>query len=304
MPAALREHSLPLLWSVLLHGALALGIVLAAKISFEHPPQVALGPSVDAVAVDSKVLKDLQDRKQAQADARERKAAEERQREQDERDRAQAEERAKAAAQVEKLAEQAAAEKAAAAQAAATHAAEQRAATAQAATLKAQATSKAAAAKAAAAEKLNAVKQQSAAKARAAAADEQTSADAKAAAAAQDAKLRAQRESELRRQLADEEHLSALQSGPLQKSYIASIQNRITRAWLKPASARPGIVCKIEVTQVAGGEVTKVRVIDCNGDEAVRQSIENAVYRASPLPEPPDPALFQRNLTLVFKPNE
>jgi len=36
----------------------------------------------------------------------------------------------------------------------------------------------------------------------------------------------------------------------------------------------------------------------------VRQSIENAVYRASPLPEPPDPALFQRNLTLVFKPNE
>ena len=294
MSAALREHSLPLLWSVLLHGALALGIVLAAKISFEHPPQVALGPSVDAVAVDSNVLKNLQDRKQAQADARERKAAEERQREQDERDRAQA------AAQVEKLAaEQAAAEKAAAAQAAV----EQRAATAQAATLKAQAVTKAAATKAAA-EKLNAAKQQSAAKARAAAVDEQTAADAKAAAAAQDNKLRAQRESELRRQLADEEHLSALQSGPMQKSYIASIQNRITRAWLKPASARPGIVCKIEVTQIAGGEVTKVRVTDCNGDDAVRQSIENAVYRASPLPEPPDPALFQRNLTLVFKPNE
>ncbi len=293
MSAALREHSLPLLWSVLLHGALALGIVLAAKISFEHPPQVALGPSVDAVAVDSNVLKNLQDRKQAQADARERKAAEERQREQDERDRAQA------GAQVEKLAaEQAAAEKAAA-----QAAVEQRAATAQAATLKAQAVTKAAATKAAA-EKLNAAKQQSAAKARAAAVDEQTAADAKAAAAAQDNKLRAQRESELRRQLADEEHLSALQSGPMQKSYIASIQNRITRAWLKPASARPGIVCKIEVTQIAGGEVTKVRVTDCNGDDAVRQSIENAVYRASPLPEPPDPALFQRNLTLVFKPNE
>lgn len=295
MPAALREHSLPLLWSVLLHGALALGILLAAKISFEHPPQVALGPSVDAVAVDSDVLKNLQDRKQAQADARERKAAEERQREQDERDRAQAEKLA---------AEQAAAEKAAAAAAAATQAAAARAATAQAATLKVQALAKAAAAKGAAAEKLNATRQRAAAKARAAAAEEQTAADARAATAANDSKLRAQRESELRRQLADEEHLSALQSGPLQKSYIASIQNRITRAWLKPASARSGIVCKIEVTQVAGGEVTKVRVTDCNGDDAVRQSIENAVYRASPLPEPPDPALFQRNLTLVFKPNE
>jgi colicin import membrane protein len=129
---------------------------------------------------------------------------------------------------------------------------------------------------------------------------------ARAAAAdhAQDQKSRAQREAELRRQLDDEEKVAALQAGPLQKSYIASIQNRITRAWLKPASARSGIVCSIEVTQVPGGEVTQVHVTNCNGDEAVRQSIENAVYRASPLPEPPDPALFQRNLTLVFKPNE
>jgi colicin import membrane protein len=63
-------------------------------------------------------------------------------------------------------------------------------------------------------------------------------------------------------------------------------------------------VCKIEVTQVRGGEVTKAKVTDCNGDAAVRQSIENAVYRASPLPEPTNPALFQRTITLVFKPNE
>lgn len=293
MTTALREHSVPILWSVLLHAALAVGLVLVTKISFDHAPQMALGPSVNAVAVDSNVLKKLQDVKQAQAEARERKAAEERQRQQEERDRAQAEERAKA-------------EKQAAEQAAAQAAAGERAAAAQAATLKSQTLAKAAAAKAAAVEKLNAAKQQAAAKAHAAAAAaaEQTAADAKAAAAAQDAKLRAQRESELRRQMADEEQLSALQSGPMQKSYIASIQNRITRAWLKPASARPGIVCKIEVTQIAGGEVTKVRVTDCNGDEAVRQSIENAVYRASPLPEPPDPALFQRYLTLVFKPNE
>jgi hypothetical protein len=36
----------------------------------------------------------------------------------------------------------------------------------------------------------------------------------------------------------------------------------------------------------------------------VRQSIENAVYRASPLPDPPDPALFERKITLRFVPNE
>jgi colicin import membrane protein len=45
-----------------------------------------------------------------------------------------------------------------------------------------------------------------------------------------------------------------------------------------------------------------VQVGRCNGDEAVRQSIEAAVYRASPLPEPPDPALFERNLVVKFAP--
>jgi len=34
----------------------------------------------------------------------------------------------------------------------------------------------------------------------------------------------------------------------------------------------------------------------------VRESIESAVYRASPLPPPPDPALFERNLEIRFKP--
>jgi colicin import membrane protein len=58
------------------------------------------------------------------------------------------------------------------------------------------------------------------------------------------------------------------------------------------------------VTQVPGGEVVGVKIGECNGDEVVRQSIEAAVYRASPLPEPPDPALFERNLKLEFKPCE
>jgi colicin import membrane protein len=119
-----------------------------------------------------------------------------------------------------------------------------------------------------------------------------------------DAAARAERETELRRQLAAEERASLLQASPAGQSYVASLQNSITRAWLKPVSARPGVVCKIEVTQVRGGEVIKAKVTDCNGDAAVRQSIENAVYRASPLPEPTNPALFQRTITLVFKPNE
>ena len=143
------------------------------------------------------------------------------------------------------------------------------------------------------------------------AADAKREAEANAAAAkiadakkAADDRARHDREAELRKQLADEEHRSAVESGPLRDSYIARLRNRIQSAWIKPPSASVGLDCLVEVTQIPGGEVTGARVTQCNGDAAARQSIENAVYRASPLPEPPDPALFERNFVFRFKPNE
>jgi colicin import membrane protein len=56
------------------------------------------------------------------------------------------------------------------------------------------------------------------------------------------------------------------------------------------------------VTQLPGGTVVKVQVGRCNGDDSVRQSIEAAVYKASPLPLPSDPALFERILVVTFRP--
>jgi colicin import membrane protein len=58
------------------------------------------------------------------------------------------------------------------------------------------------------------------------------------------------------------------------------------------------------VTQLPSGEVTGAHVTQCNGDAGTRESIENAVYRASPLPLPPDPALFSRTFTLHFHPDQ
>ncbi len=109
------------------------------------------------------------------------------------------------------------------------------------------------------------------------------------------------READLKRSLAAEEH--AARAGPQLASWQAQIAARIARAWLRPPTARPGIECVLNVTQVPGGEVTKVDIGECNGDQAVRESIQDAVYRASPLPPPPDPSLFERNLTINFKPD-
>ncbi len=110
-------------------------------------------------------------------------------------------------------------------------------------------------------------------------------------------------EADLKRSLAAEERLNAARSSGALASWQAQITARIQRAWLRPPSAKAGIECILDVTQVPGGEVTNVRLGACNGDQAVRDSIVAAVYRASPLPPPPDPSLFERNLEITFKPD-
>lgn len=115
---------------------------------------------------------------------------------------------------------------------------------------------------------------------------------------------RAQREADLRAQLASEEHLNAVQSSPAKAEYLSMITARINRAWIRPPSARAGVKCSLHITQIPGGEITHVVVAGCNGDEALRQSVETAAYRASPLPAPPDPALFDPNIDVTFAPDE
>lgn len=132
------------------------------------------------------------------------------------------------------------------------------------------------------------------------------------AAAERQAQQRAQRlaeaqeaneaQADLKRSLAAEQ-ANAVRSGPALANWQSLISAKIKSNWFRPPTARSGIECTLYVTQVPGGEVTQVRIGECNGDQAVRQSIEDAVYRASPLPPPPDPSLFDRNLKIDFRPD-
>lgn len=135
------------------------------------------------------------------------------------------------------------------------------------------------------------------------AAEKKKADDAAAAKKAAEEKARLAREAELRRSMEAEERGNAIRNSDEAARWHAQIVARITRAWIKPPSARPGVTCIVSVSQVPGGEVTSVRVTSCSiEDAALRQSVENAVYSASPLPPPPDPALFERNLELTFAP--
>jgi colicin import membrane protein len=118
-----------------------------------------------------------------------------------------------------------------------------------------------------------------------------------------DEQANAQREADLRRSLDQEIRRDQAQTSGAMATWQSQITARINDNWSRPASARPGIVCVLNVTQVPGGAVTNVRIGACNGDQAVRETIESAVYKASPLPPPPDPSLFERELIITFRPN-
>ncbi|HEX2583839.1 MAG TPA: cell envelope integrity protein TolA [Steroidobacteraceae bacterium] len=119
-----------------------------------------------------------------------------------------------------------------------------------------------------------------------------------------DAKAQAAREAELKAQLADEEGRNQAVNAGLLNQYAALIRQRVERNWIKPPSAQTGIKCEVRVTQAVGGMVLSVSFGRCNADAAVRQSIESAVMRSSPLPPPSDSRLFDRNLSFIFNPAE
>jgi colicin import membrane protein len=122
--------------------------------------------------------------------------------------------------------------------------------------------------------------------------------------AARAARLKAAQQADLRRALEDEEAGEALARSGVVDEYRTLLIQTIERNWNRPPSARAGLECTLFVTQATGGTVLDVKIGDCNGDQAVRESVANAVYRSSPLPAPRDARAFERRLVIVFKPTE
>ncbi len=86
--------------------------------------------------------------------------------------------------------------------------------------------------------------------------------------------------------------------------YVEIIKQKIGRNWIKPPSVRSDMLCTVRVRLIPGGEVVDARVVKSSGDPLFDRSVETAVFKASPLPLPPDASLFDRfrDLEFVFKP--
>jgi len=105
-------------------------------------------------------------------------------------------------------------------------------------------------------------------------------------------------------EIEDEERRLAASNSPAMAAYQYAISQKIRRNWSVPASASPDTLCVVNVRQLAGGEIVGVNIISCNGDDAVKRSVEAAIHRSSPLPEPSDPDLFSPILELSLRPEQ
>jgi len=84
--------------------------------------------------------------------------------------------------------------------------------------------------------------------------------------------------------------------------YVGQIDARVDRAWLRPRTpiGAARFSCRVSIEQDAAGNVKEVELETCNGDARWQLSLVHAIEAASPLPAPPDPAVFRSELHLTF----
>jgi colicin import membrane protein len=82
------------------------------------------------------------------------------------------------------------------------------------------------------------------------------------------------------------------------------IRRKVERNWVRPAGWTKGMECVVRVRLAPTGEVINAMIARSSGSPAFDRSVENAVYKASPLPLPEDKGLFEhfRELELRFRP--
>jgi colicin import membrane protein len=86
--------------------------------------------------------------------------------------------------------------------------------------------------------------------------------------------------------------------------YIARIRAKVQGNWLLPPDLKGNPEAIFKVVQLPTGEVLDVKLVRSSGIRAYDQAVERAILKSSPLPKPPNEALFNRELELKFKPRD
>lgn len=88
--------------------------------------------------------------------------------------------------------------------------------------------------------------------------------------------------------------------------YKAMILNAISRQWILPEHVAIGLSSKFNIKLSADGTVLDVQLLKSSGDPVLDRSAKLAIYKASPLPVPPDRESFEmfREISLTVRPEE
>lgn len=86
--------------------------------------------------------------------------------------------------------------------------------------------------------------------------------------------------------------------------YKAMIVNAISQRWILPEQVEPGLSSQFRIRLAPGGEVLDVNLTRSSGDPILDRSAQTAIYKASPLPVPNDPEMFNlfRDISLTVRP--
>ncbi|MDR2240724.1 MAG: TonB C-terminal domain-containing protein [Zoogloeaceae bacterium] len=86
--------------------------------------------------------------------------------------------------------------------------------------------------------------------------------------------------------------------------YIGKIKGKIKGNIMLPPDIKGNPEAVFDVVQLPSGEILSVKLKQSSGHAAYDDAIERAIRKSSPLPKPEDKALFERSLTLKFRPQE
>lgn len=122
----------------------------------------------------------------------------------------------------------------------------------------------------------------------------------------QEQKAAKEAEAQLQREQAAANQAAQAASQSKVNDFKNRIQSKIKRFIILPSDMQGNPQAEFDVILLPSGDVLSVKLTRSSGNSVYDSAVERAIYKAQPLPLPPEPSLFSkfRELHLQFRPNE
>jgi colicin import membrane protein len=121
---------------------------------------------------------------------------------------------------------------------------------------------------------------------------------------AQEMKLQAEREKSARAAQQQAADAAAAARGRAEADYVRKIQAKVRGNVILPPDIAGNPEAIFDVVQLPTGEIIDATLRKSSGARAYDDAVQRAILKSSPLPRPDRPDLFQRTLTLRFRPSD